>query len=151
MSTSRQSVSESQRNEPPRWFLGIPWTSLDLRNALEQAKPTTDEDRKWCKLAKADKNDYPSALFFWARGDIGMTIERDLDRAYPEDALDPVTDERVLVMVLRTKSGAVAECDLDDPDSPDLGTPFATDAQVAELRNKGWLVRWYKEDKDSKW
>ncbi|PIL28551.1 hypothetical protein GSI_08592 [Ganoderma sinense ZZ0214-1] len=150
MSTSQ--TSNNLQDDAPQWLLGIPWEALVVQDALYKAAnaPATipkAEELKLRALAEADRKDhYPSYGFDWALYTIGEVIEEEeLDtEGNVDDGLDPLTNEDVLVFVLQRKSGAVSESDLDKPGSPDIMAPLATDAQVEELKRRGWVVRWYK-------
>ena len=128
---------------PSLWYLGTPWTAQDVRDALEKAEPTSDPDElKSRERAEADNNLYPSHLFAWARGAIRVVIECQ-SRPFPSRwGRDPLTGRKEHLLVLRTRTG-VSESDLDE--SADIGSTLATDAQVAELRRQGWVVKWYKK------
>ncbi len=110
------------------------------------AEPTTDTDELAARArVEEDRNSpYASLVFAWVREEIDTILGKDdllllvhLGLDLSEAHLQPLP-----VLVLRKKK-AVSERDLDE--SPHLQVPLATDAQVAELRRIGCVVKWYKK------
>ncbi|PIL28547.1 hypothetical protein GSI_08588 [Ganoderma sinense ZZ0214-1] len=133
-------------NTVTTWYFGIPWSILYIRRVLENAAPTTDEVELDLRknAMEADEEDSQDHLFDWAYENVGAVINRNPDLLTCEDCVDHLKtySKTVLVLVLRKK---IVQTQDQLKDGLDLHRyPPPTDDQVEELKNRGWIVDWYK-------